>query len=146
MPPPRGRPPVGSAPRTARKNRLSGFIDLEYRLLDDRGEAGSSWHQPGISGRVIVDNIGGTGLALRFRETARWSYRDQPPGGALDDREFIHRLSELALVYGGPESPSSSPSAGRSRAVSAGWATSTADTLVSHGDSVSTRCRRRHRA
>jgi len=92
-------------PAAARKNRLSGYIDLEYRLLDDRGDAGSSWHQPGISGRIVVDNIGGSGLSFRFRETSRWSYRDQPPGGALDEQEFIHRLSELALVYGTPESP-----------------------------------------
>ncbi len=100
-----GGPSVRGGSGEARKNRLSGYIDLEYRLLDDRGDAGSSWHQPGISGRIVVENIAGSGLSFRFRETSRWSYRDQPPGGALDEQEFIHRLSELALVYGTPESP-----------------------------------------
>jgi hypothetical protein len=98
-------PYTRDASRTASKNRLSGYIDLEYRLLNDRSDAGASWHQPGISGRVVFDNIGGTGLSFRFRETSRWSYRDQPPGGSIDEEESIHRVSELALVYGTFESP-----------------------------------------
>jgi len=103
--PPREAPsPPGERPPG--KNRFHGFIDLDYRLLHDFGDTGVSWQQPGFSGRIVVDNVAGTGLSFRFRETSRWSYRDYPADAAAPNhQESVHRLTELAFVYGTPDSP-----------------------------------------
>jgi len=56
------------ASRPAREKPIAGYIDFDYRLVHDPGD-NEYRGTAGLSGRIVVDNIAGTGLSFRFRET-----------------------------------------------------------------------------
>ncbi|MDH3215034.1 MAG: hypothetical protein OEN01_01930 [Candidatus Krumholzibacteria bacterium] len=91
--------------RQAAPNRLRGYVALQGQWQRDLNTGGMSRYEPGLNARIVVENIAGKGLALRFRHLSRWSYRDYSLSGMIDETEWTNRLTEFALVYAKPSSP-----------------------------------------
>jgi hypothetical protein len=92
--------------RALAANRVRGFITLHTRWQKDLSGSNVSWMQPGISGRISVNNIGGKHINFRLRHSSRYSYRTFNIGGAPGSQDdWTHRLSELSLTYLPPGSP-----------------------------------------
>ncbi|MGD8413210.1 MAG: hypothetical protein PVF33_03200 [Candidatus Latescibacterota bacterium] len=96
---------VGAAPvsRPApTENVVSGYVGIQNVWQQDLTGSNLSSLQPAITARVRVDNVGGSGGELRFRDRVRYYLRDQPAGPTIAENEWYHRLTELAFVMESP--------------------------------------------
>ena len=84
-------------------NVVSGYVALQTVWQQDLTGSEISSLQPAVSARVLVGNVGGTGVVFRFRDRLRYYYRDQPPGELIAKDQWTHRLTELALTFDRPE-------------------------------------------
>ncbi len=96
------------ARRTVRRpsaNRISGDFALQTYWQRDMQGGGLSTLEPSLSGRLVVRNLGGTGMMLRLRHRSRLYHRSRSAGSAIPNNEWTHRLFEIALLFDSEHSP-----------------------------------------
>jgi hypothetical protein len=99
-------PAAGSAATTFEEkptaNVVSGYVEYQTDWQRDLTGSKLSYVVPAIAARLKVENVGGTGGELRVRDRIRYYDRDRPPGQFVEQREWYHRLMELAFVFDAP--------------------------------------------
>jgi hypothetical protein len=90
--------------REDRRNEVRGTLVLQNLWLRDLTGSGLTTAQPSLGARIAVENLAGTGAELRIRHRTRLYHRTADDGSRGRD-DWVHRLSELALVYGDRNAP-----------------------------------------
>jgi len=81
------------------KNVVRGSFAIQTYFTRDLGASSISTSQPAIIGRLVINNLYGTGAMFRFRHRTRWYHRSREIGAGIGTDEWSHRLTEFAILY-----------------------------------------------
>ncbi|MDQ7053307.1 MAG: hypothetical protein Q9P14_10585 [candidate division KSB1 bacterium] len=86
---------------TSRHNQVSGYLSLDVNVSYDLTGKGLAYWYPGVSGKLEIKNVFGSGLTLRYRQRSRHYRRSNNFVSGLMLNEWTHRFYELALTMNG---------------------------------------------
>ena len=85
------------------RNQVTGYLSLDVNVSYDLTGKGLAYWYPGVSGKLEIKNVLGSGLTLRYRQRSRHYRRSSNFVSGLTLNEWTHRLYELALTMDGGE-------------------------------------------
>lgn len=85
--------------RSVPANQVSGRLSLGSYLSRDLTQSGLDFTRPSLSAVLRMRRLGGTPLALEFRQRVRYLGRESESNVSLEEDRWASRVYELALVY-----------------------------------------------
>lgn len=100
-----GRPPTGGERGRVQRgyDHVSGYLSFQNHWQRDLTDSDLSWLQPSLNARLMVDRIGGRPISFRLRYRSLGNFRSGTVSDRVGEDEWIHRLTEAALIFGDDE-------------------------------------------